>query len=58
VPPSGRRYSLRARTLHEYAAVPDLYEEFFAVTVRRQYRHPRLRAALHRSSDDVLAMSE
>jgi LysR family transcriptional activator of nhaA len=49
------RDELRTRTLHEYATVPDLYEEFFAVTVRRQYRHPRLRDALHRSSDEVLA---
>ncbi len=52
------RDELRARTLHEYAAVPDLFEEFFAVTVRRQYRHPLLRAALHRPAAEVLAMVE
>ena len=50
------RDELRRGTLHEYCAVPDLYEEFFAVTVRRQFAPPQLRALLHRSEDDILAM--
>ena len=31
---------LRAGALEEYAAVPHLYEEFYAIGVRRQYEHP------------------
>lgn len=49
------RDELKSGHLHEYCAVPDLYEEFFAVTVRRQYQHPLVRAALHRPAADVLA---
>lgn len=49
------RDELKSGRLHEYCAVPDLYEEFFAVTVRRQYQHPLVRAALHRPGTEVLA---
>jgi LysR family transcriptional activator of nhaA len=52
------RDELRTGKLHEYCAVPDLYEEFFAITVRRQFQHPLVRAALHRSPEDVLAMQD
>jgi LysR family transcriptional activator of nhaA len=52
------RDELRTGRLHEYAAVPGLFEEFFAVSVRRQYQHPLVRALLHRTADEMLAMPE
>jgi LysR family transcriptional activator of nhaA len=48
------RDELTSGELHEYCTVPDLYEEFFAVTVRRQYVHPALRAALAQTLDEGL----
>lgn len=48
------RDELRARQLYEYCAVPGLYEEFYAVTVRRQFQHPAVRQALHRTADEIL----
>ncbi|MBA3853082.1 MAG: LysR family transcriptional regulator [Gemmatimonas sp.] len=52
------RDELRRGTLHEYCAVPDLYEEFFAVTVRRQFASPLLRTLLDRREDEVLATAD
>jgi LysR family transcriptional activator of nhaA len=52
------RDELRRGTLHEYCAVPDLYEEFFAVTVRRQFAPPLVRTLLERREADVLDSSE
>jgi len=48
------RDELRRGTLHEYCAVPDLYEEFFAVTVRRQFAPPLVRTLLDRRVDSSL----
>lgn len=50
------RDELRDGLLAEYCVVPGLYEDFYAVTVRRQYRHPLLRALLARTETEVLAM--
>ncbi|HRN52495.1 MAG TPA: LysR family transcriptional regulator [Gemmatimonadaceae bacterium] len=52
------RDELRRGTLREYCAVPGLYEEFFAVTVRRQFAHPLVRAMLDRREEDVLDATE
>lgn len=52
------RDELRRGTLHEYCSVPDLFEEFFAVTVRRQFVHPLVRSLLHRRDDEMLAPPE
>lgn len=52
------RDELRRGTLHEYCAVPDLYEEFFAVTVRRQFAPPLVRTLLERREADVLDAPE
>ncbi len=48
------RDELREGQLEEYCAVPDLYEEFHAISVRRQYQAPLLRALLARSGTEVL----
>jgi LysR family transcriptional activator of nhaA len=49
------RDELRTGRLHEYCLVPGLYEEFFAVSVRRQFQHPLVRSLLHRD-DAVLTV--
>lgn len=52
------RDELKRGTLHEYAPVPDLYEEFYAITVRRQYEHPLVRELLRRPAEEMLALEE
>lgn len=52
------RDELHERQLEEYWAVPNLYEEFWAIGVRRQYQHPLLKALLDRPAAEVLAMDE
>lgn len=41
---------LRSGALEEYAVVPNLYEEFYAISVRRQYQHPLVRPLLEHAS--------
>lgn len=41
---------LRSGALEEYAFVPSLYEEFRAISVRRQHQHPLVRPLLKRAS--------
>lgn len=50
------RDELRTGKLHEYHVVPDLYEVFYGVTVRRQFQVPLVRELLDRSEAEVLAM--
>lgn len=50
------RDELRSGRLHEYHVIPDLYEEFYGVTVRRQFQLPLVRELLHQSEAEVLAM--
>lgn len=45
---------LRTGGLVEYAVVPDLHENFYAITVQRQYEPPLLKALLQRSAAEVL----
>ena len=52
------RDELHDRKLQEYCTVPNLYEEFWAIGVRRQYQHPLLRSLLDRPAAEVLAMEE
>ncbi len=52
------RDELKSGKLHEYCSVPDLYEEFFAVSVRRQYQHPLVRTMLDRSPTAMLTAED
>ncbi len=45
---------LRAGTLVEHALVPDLHEDFYAITVRRHFEPPLVRELLGRPGEDVL----
>ena len=49
------RDEIRAGLLRQLCVVPGLYETFHAVTVDRQYPHPRLAALLEREECDYLA---
>lgn len=48
------RDELRSKRLAEYCVVPQLYENFYAITVKRQFTSPLLSALLERPEDDVL----
>ena len=50
------RDELRDGRLQVYCQLPNLYEYFFAVSIKRQYQHPLLRGLLARSEEDVLAV--
>lgn len=49
---------LRAGVLHELAVVPGLHEQFYAITVKRHFVPPLLKALLSRNEADVLAAPE
>ena len=48
------RDELREGSLVEYCAVPDLYEQFYAITVKRHFQHPALKALLARTDAEIL----
>lgn len=48
------RDELRSGTLVEHAVVPDLYENFYAITVPRRFAPPLLRELLARPESEVL----
>lgn len=45
---------LRSKRLVEYAVVPDLYENFYAITVQRHFEAPLLKALLKQPEAEVL----
>ncbi len=51
------RDELRGGLLQEYCVVPSLYENFYAITVERQFQHPLVRPLLSRKEDELLAIS-
>ena len=50
------RDELRQRFLFEHCEVPGLFESFYAITGKRSFQHPLLRAALARDEVALLAM--
>ena len=46
---------LKTGVLVEYCVVPQLFEDFYAITVKRHFQSPILRSLLKRRDDDVLA---
>jgi LysR family transcriptional activator of nhaA len=48
------RDELRAGLLEEYAVVPNLFEEFYAISMRRQFQHPLVAPLLERAALEVL----
>ena len=51
------RDELQTRQLAEYCVVPDLVENFYAITVKRHFEPPLLKALLKRDQADVLGMA-
>lgn len=49
------RDELRQGLLQEYARVPNLYEDFFAISIRRQFQHPLIDELLKRDMEESLA---
>ena len=47
---------LRSGVLAEYAAVPGVWEEFYAISVRRQWQHPLVGGLLERAAGAELAV--
>ncbi len=50
------RDELHGGRLRECCVVPGLYEEFYAITIERRYRHPLVDTILSRNEDEILAM--
>lgn len=50
------RDELRSGSLQEYGVVPELYEDFYAITAARTFPHPLVEPLLARQEDEVLAM--
>ncbi|MDP2269518.1 MAG: LysR family transcriptional regulator [Archangium sp.] len=48
------RDELREGTLSEHCVVPGLFETFYAITARRKFQHPLLKAMLTRDEHDLL----
>jgi LysR family transcriptional activator of nhaA len=48
------RDELRERWLEEYCVVPNLHEQFYAITVKRHFQHPALKALLARPDEEIL----
>lgn len=48
------RDELREGRLEEYCVVPDLHEQFYAITVKRHFQHPALKALLARTDAEIL----
>ena len=51
------RDELQTGQLMEYCVVPDLVENFYAITVKRHFEPPLLKALLKRDQADVLGMT-
>jgi LysR family transcriptional activator of nhaA len=50
------RDELQSGRLQEYCVIPSLYENFYAITVERQFQHPLLKTLLARDEEEILAM--
>ena len=50
------RDELRNGSLQEYCRLPNLWENFFAIHLKRQYPHPLIEGLFERSDSDLLAI--
>jgi len=48
------RDELRAGTLTDFGALPGVFEEFYAITIRRRFESPLLKRLLGQSSEALL----
>jgi len=54
MPPVVVRDELESGALADYGALPGVFEEFYAISIRRQFETPALRALLSQPSDNFL----
>jgi LysR family transcriptional regulator, transcriptional activator of nhaA len=52
------RDELHSKKLVEYAVVPDLHENFYAISVQRHFEPPLLKSLLRRTAADVLGQAQ
>jgi LysR family transcriptional activator of nhaA len=52
------RDELREGRLEEYCKLPNLYENFFAISIKRHFQQPLVKTLLSRNEADVLAGAE
>lgn len=57
LPPVVVRDELQAGSLIDYGALPGVFEEFYAVSIRRQFEPPLLTSLLSQPSDELLTAS-
>lgn len=55
LPPVVVRDELLSGSLHDYGALPGIFEEFYAVSIRRQFESPLLTHLLSQPSDELLS---
>ncbi|ERS91051.1 LysR family transcriptional regulator [Halomonas sp. PBN3] len=54
MPPVVVRDELRAGSLSDFGALPGVFEEFYAITIRRRFESPLLKRLLNQSSEALL----
>lgn len=54
LPPVVVRDELKAGTLQEYGELPGVYEDFYAINIRRQFVSPTLSALLSQTSEELV----
>ncbi|MDI9246398.1 LysR family transcriptional regulator [Marinobacter sp. CHS3-4] len=54
LPPVVVRDELQAGTLQEYGELPGVYEDFYAISIRRQFVSPTLSALLSQTSEELV----
>lgn len=57
LPPVVVRDELESGALHDYGALPGVFEEFYAISIRRQFEPPLLTRLLSQPSEELLTRS-
>jgi LysR family transcriptional activator of nhaA len=56
LPPVVVRDELNSGALVDYGALPGIFEEFYAITIRRRFEKPALQEILSQPAENFLAM--
>lgn len=57
LPPVVVRDELESGSLHDYGALPGVFEEFYAISIRRQFEPPLVTSLLSQPSEELLSRS-
>lgn len=58
MPPVVVRDELRSGSLQDFGALPGVYEEFYAITIRRHFESPSVKTLLNQSGEALLAYTQ